>query len=148
MAGMKVVANQGGGQDPGYEWSVLTLNVAHDEAAKMLTADQYDHEADLVKQLARHADPTHSSTLSVCAVEDFYELRDKGGVLGNMNVRTFFCLDRKAKARAIIVLGVIKKQNDGPTPLGDKIRMRYRKRKYEEGVYGMATAMVKQREKE
>jgi len=72
-------------------------------------------------------------------------LRDKGGILGNINLRIFFHVDRVA--RAVVILGVIKKQNDGPTPFGDKIRMRYRQRKYREGAYGMANAIVRRKEK-
>lgn len=64
-------------------------------------------------------------------VEDFYELRDKGGILGGLNVRVVFALDRGR--RALLVLGAIKKQNDGPTPKGDKVRMRRRKRLYDGG---------------
>ena len=85
---------------------------------------QYEHIAMQLKDLATHNDPTHSETLSVRAMtpEDFHELRDKGGVLGKTNVRVFFGIDKSR--RAIVVLGCIKKQNDGPTPQGDSIRMR------------------------
>lgn len=67
-------------------------------------------------------------TASVRAIEDFHELRDKGGILGGMNVRVFFYLDKDHDA--IVILGAIKKQNDGPTPVGDKKRMARRKRLY------------------
>jgi hypothetical protein len=83
--------------------------------------------------LAHEIDPSHPQTASVDSVEDFYELRDKGGVLGGMNVRIFFLLDKQKSS--IVVLGGIKKQNDGPTPLGAKIRMRRRARKYRNGDY-------------
>jgi hypothetical protein len=86
-----------------------------------------------VKELAREEDPTHSQTASIDAVENFWELRDKGGILGGMNVRLFFVLDKKI--RALVVLGAIKKQNDGPTPLGHRRRMARRSRKYLKGEY-------------
>jgi hypothetical protein len=70
----------------------------------------------------------------VDAVGDFHELRDKGGVLGGINLRIFF-LVHKPKG-AIVVLGAIKKQNNGQTPLGDKLRMARRMRKYLNGDYG------------
>ena len=98
-----------------------------------------------VKELAREDDPTHSATASVDAVEDFHELRDKGGILGGMNVRVFFCLDKKHAA--LVVLGAIKKQNDGPTPKGDKIRMARRKRKYFQGEFGDPGAICKRRQR-
>ena len=72
-------------------------------------------------------------TNDVRPIEGFHELRDKGGILGNLNVRVFFTLQKSESA--LVVLGVIKKQNDGPTPAGDKIRMRRRMRKYVNGEY-------------
>src|SRR5947209_3401899 len=111
---VKVGVERGGGPPPGYLWDVLILNVAYDEAMKFLSEDQYQHLAMQFKQLAREADPTHSVTASVDAIEDFHELRDKGGILGGMNVRVFFYL-HKVKS-ALVVLGAIKKQNAGPTP--------------------------------
>lgn len=54
--------------------------------------------------------------------------------MGRINVRVFFGIDHTA--RTLVVLGVIKKQNDGPTPIGDKVRMRRRWRKYLQGDYG------------
>jgi hypothetical protein len=110
---------------------VLILDAAYREAMRFLSEDQYQHLAMQFKELAREADPTHSVTASVDQVEDFYELRDKGGILGGLNVRVFFSLDRDRSA--IVVLGAVKKQNDGPTPKGDKVRMRRRKRTYDSG---------------
>jgi hypothetical protein len=130
---VKVGVQRGGGPPPGYRWTVLILNLAFDEAQDILNEDQYQHMALQIKELAREVDPTHSETASVDAVEDFHELRDKGGVLGNLNVRVFFYLDKPRSA--LVVLGVIKKQNDGPTPKGDKKRMARRLRKYVKGEF-------------
>jgi hypothetical protein len=130
---LKVGVQKGGGPPPGYFWTVLVADVAYAEATKFLNQDQYLHMAMQVKELARESDPTHSQTASVDAVEDFFELRDKGGILGGMNVRVFFLLD-KANG-ALVVLGAIKKQNDGPTPKADKMRMARRRRKYLNGDY-------------
>ena len=131
---LKVGVEQGGGPPPGYHWGVLILDTAFDEAMGFLSEDQYQHLAMQVKELAREEDPTHPISASVDAVEDFHELRDWGGILGGMNVRVFFCLD---KARTeIVIWGAIKKQNNGPTPFGDKRRMGRRRRKYFDGDYG------------
>ena len=32
----------------------------------------------------------HSLHMSTDAIEDFYEMRDKGGILGPLNVRVFY----------------------------------------------------------
>ena len=128
---IKVGVERGGGPPPGYRWTVLLLDTAYREAMRFLTEDQYQHLAMQFKELAREEAPTHSVTASVDQVEDFYELRDKGGILGGLNVRVFFSLDRGRSA--IVVLGTIKKQNEGPTPKGDKVRMCRRKRMYDSG---------------
>jgi len=137
---VKVGVLQGGGPPPGYQWHVWVPDLAYDEARKILTESQYDHMAMQVKELAREVDPTHASTADVDAVEEFYELRDSGGPLGGLNVRVFFHLDRDE--RCIFILGVIKKQNNGPTPLPDKVRMRRRKRKYDNGEFEKPTAWL------
>ncbi|MGA2498597.1 MAG: hypothetical protein ABSH20_12700 [Tepidisphaeraceae bacterium] len=125
---LKTALKQGGGPPPGYRWHVWKLDVADRDARGFLDEDQYAHMADQVKELARQSDPTHPATLSVDAIEGFHELREKGGLLGKINVRLFFYLDKSAQV--IVILGAIKKENNGPTPTGDKIRMRHRLRMY------------------
>lgn len=131
---LKIGVNEGGGPPPGYQWSVGVLDLANEEASDMLDLSQYLHLAMQVKELARQGDPSHSATIDVDAVEDIFEIRDKGGPLGSLNVRLFFGIDNSE--RAIIVLGVKKKQNNGKTPLGDKITVCRRWRKYLAGDYG------------
>ncbi len=123
---IKVGIHEGSGQPP-YRWSVHVLEVAFKEAHGFLDEDQYQHASEQIKELAREPDPSHSLTQSVDAIEDFFELRDKGGILGKINLRVFFCLNPEHSV--LLVLGAInRKQNDGPTPQVDKIRMRNRRR--------------------
>ncbi len=135
---IRVGAQEGQGPPPGYQWNVWILDIAYKQAVKFLKREQYQHMALQVQEIARQEDPTHSKTVSVQKMkgEEFYEIRDKGGVLGGMNVRVFFGVDDEVDARALVVLGAIKKQNDGPTPLGDVVTMRRRWRKYRDGDYG------------
>jgi hypothetical protein len=130
---VKVGVREGGGPPPGYCWAVHVLDTAFDEAMGFLTEGQYQHAAQLVKELAREADPSHSVGLSVDAIEDFHELRDKGGILGSINLRVFFHLD--ARRSVLLVLGAINKKNDGATPQWAKLRMRNRLRRYLRGEY-------------
>jgi hypothetical protein len=88
-----------------------------------------DYLARQVRELARHDDPTHSSRLDIRHIDGFFELREKGGVLNKINARVFFFL--RGPAKTIVVLGVINKKNDGPTPLGDRRRMERRMREFE-----------------
>jgi len=133
---VKIGVRQGSGPPPGYQWTVRILAPVHDEAFKFLSKAQYEHLALQVRELARHEDPTHSDVLSIDKIEDFYELRDKGGVLGKLNVRIFFGVDKENHEHSIVILGAIKKENDGPTSDGDKIRIRRRWRRYLNGDYG------------
>lgn len=125
---------QGGGPEPGYEWSVGILQLAFEEAMDVTSEAGYCHLGHQFKELAGHSDPTHSETVDVRPIENFHEIRDKSGPLGGANIRVFFGVD--SERRLLIVLGVIKKQNNGPTPLGDKVRMRGRWRNYRRGDYG------------
>ncbi len=68
--------------------------------------------------------------------EDFHELRDKGGILRNLNVRVFYCVDKTN--RAIVAIGVVAKKNDGATTTAVKARIRARIKKYRHGDFGVA----------
>lgn len=129
---VKVGVRVGEGPPPGYQWNVEILDLAWKEAHELLNEDQYSHVAAQFRELARHEDPTRSPTLDLDRIEDFHELRDKGGVLKKLNVRVFYFVHKPT--RSIVVLGVIHKQNDGATPLGDKVRARMRKRHYLESL--------------
>jgi hypothetical protein len=130
----KLGVKQGGGPPPGYQWSVSVIDFVFDEAIAALTEPGYCHMAMQVRELAAQNDPTHSDTVDVKSIESFFEIRDHGGPYGNNNVRAFFGVDKER--RHLIFLGAIKKPNNGPTPQGDKITMRRRWRKYQNGDYG------------
>jgi hypothetical protein len=129
-----VGVHEGAGQPPGYEWSVLFLSVARADANRFLTEPQYQHVVMQFQELAREVDPTHSKTCSVKAIDTYYEFRDKGGILGKINIRVFFSVEKEQKA--IVVLGAVKKEADGKMPNVDKIRMARRQRKLRAGDYG------------
>lgn len=131
---LKVGVWKGGGPPPGYSWHIGVLDWCHKEAIERLTTHQCSHIRDQVKDLASEESPSQSKTVDVRPIEDFHELRDKGGVLGNLNVRVFFFID--SERRTLVVLGVIVKKNDGATLVGDKHRMRRRLRKYRNGDFG------------
>jgi len=134
MSDVLVGVHRGDG-DPPYRWNVVILDLAYQDAMSFLDESQYRHIAEQVQELARELTPTHSQTQRVEKVDDFYELKDKGGPLGNINVRVFFILDKPRVA--IAVLGAISKQNNGPTPFGDRRRIARRVRKYLAGDYGV-----------
>ncbi|HEX8875270.1 MAG TPA: hypothetical protein VF777_00870 [Phycisphaerales bacterium] len=131
---LKVGVQAGAGPLPGYLWSVYYLSSARDEAMGFLNEAQYAHVVDLLRSLASESDPTHPLTVTVEAVEDFYELKDKGGVLGKINLRVYFVVNQKEKA--IVILAAIKKEEDGQTPNWAKTRVRYRLKKFHAGEFG------------
>lgn len=131
---LKAGLKAGGGPLPGYCWNVAYLSVAREEAMRFLNEEQYAHAVDLVRALASEPDPTHPSTVTVETIEEFFELKDKGGVLGKINLRVYFIIDRSEKL--IVILDAIKKEADGQTPTWVKIRVRNRVRRFRAGEFG------------
>jgi hypothetical protein len=132
---LKVAAWQGSGPPPGLKYHIVIADLAIREARKFLTPDQNQHVAELLKDLAGEDDPTHSVTQSVDAIDDYFELRDKGGILGKINLRVFFYLDKKQSV--LLVLGAIHKGNEGQTPKAVRMRIRRRLRKYLSGEWSL-----------
>ena len=121
------------GTDAPYVWSVGFLAIARAEAEAFLSPEQYHHVVDQVRSLAREQDPTHPATVSVSQIEDYYELREKGGPLNKINFRGYFILDNHR--RTIVFLCGYKKEDDGATPNWIKLRVRMRRRRYIAGEY-------------
>lgn len=124
MADIKIGVKEG----EAYQWNVAIFNQAFDEAMEFLNEDQYAHLARQVKELAAQNEPTQSDTVDVRPIEDYWEIRDKGGILKKINARIFFFMDKKT--RTIVVLGAFKKDNDGATPEWVKRRIKKRKKEY------------------
>ena len=90
---LKVGVWEGGGSPMGYLWTVAILDIAFEEALAAVGEHGYSHFAMQFKIMATSSDPTHCEEVDVRSVEDFYEVRDGGGVCGNVNVRVFFGMD-------------------------------------------------------
>ena len=60
--------------------------------------------------------------MDVRPIEGFYELRDKGGVLGNINLRVYFAVVHEE--RLLLVLGCYMKEDEGRAPGYIKVRMK------------------------
>lgn len=131
---IKVGKHRESGPPPRRLWNLWFLDMADQEARRFLNEASMAYVIEQFEELARQVDPAHPLGLSVDAVETFYELREKGGPLGKINFRGFYLIDRPR--RAVIVIGAIKKENDGKTPRGTVIRMRGRARNYFSGVFG------------
>ena len=107
-------------------WSLAYVDVAAKEGKRILDETQYAHALQQIEELARADDPRRPATLDVKSIERFFELRDKGGVLGRINLRVYFAvLD---DSHTIIVLGCYKKEDEGQLPTRIKVRIRNRLR--------------------
>lgn len=105
-------------------WKLAYLDAAEKDARRFLTDDHYAHAVQLFDELALEVNPRCSETQDVRGIEDFFELRDKGGILGKINLRVYFAvLDDH---HIIVVLGVYKKEEEGQTPVFIKDRIRRR----------------------
>ena len=108
------------------KWTLAYLDIVETEARKFLTDNQYTHVVGLFDELAYEPEPWRSQTQNVEKIEDFYELKEKGGVLGKINVRVYFAIIDKRKL--IMALAAYKKEAEGQTPTHMIIRVRNRLR--------------------
>lgn len=122
--GMKTRAGKPSDRVP--VWTLGYLEACARDAKSFLNDDQYAHLVQQFDELACERNPRMSDTLDIRPIEDFFELRDKGGILGKINVRVYFCVvDNR---RLILALACWKKEADGQTPQHMKIRVRHRMR--------------------
>lgn len=96
------------------QWELGYLEAAERDGRKFLTEERYAHVVQLFEDLAYESDPTKSETQDVRKIYEFYELRDKGGILGKINLRVYFALLEERKL--ILVLATYKKEDDGQVP--------------------------------
>ncbi len=109
-------------------WGLAYLKVASSEGRTFLNEMQYDHAVEQFEILACEKDPSHPGRgLDVQPHGDFFELRDKGGVLRKINLRVYFILIDKP-TKTIVVLGAYKKEDEGQTPKRVVIKMKNRAR--------------------
>ncbi len=107
-------------------WRLGYVDAAAADAKRFLDSAQYDHVVSLFEQLAYESNPRLSTSQDVRKIENYYELRDKGGLLGQINFRAYF--DVLDEEKLIVVLGCDKKEQEGKTPEFVKIRIRNRQR--------------------
>jgi hypothetical protein len=117
---------------PARKWTIVPLQKAKEDAKGFLNDVQYLHVVQLVKRLVDFGDTEELADLRIEKIRgDVWELKDKGGVLGKINVRIFFA--PVAKRKEIVVLGAFKKEAEGQTPAHVIIKMEARLGDYLEG---------------
>jgi len=120
-----------GTDDPPLLWTVKYWPAAQAEA-KMLTPPQYWHVADQLKEMARTKDCCACPTVDIAKISSFWELKDKGGPLGKINLRVFFIVD--AERHSIVVLGIHKKEDEDQLRRSVIVRIERRERLYLESI--------------
>lgn len=96
------------------QWELRYLEAAAKEGHKVLDEIQYAYVIEAFDELAFAHDPRVTETHDVRPIYDFYELRDKGGHLGKINLRVYFSVHETE--RTIVVLSVYKKEDEGKAP--------------------------------
>jgi hypothetical protein len=116
-------------------WELGYLEVVAKEGKKFLNEEQYFHAIHLCEELACESNPALSETQDVSKIDEFYELRDKGGILGNINLRIYFALfDKEVQRKIIVVLAAYKKEDEHQVAQHIIIRVRNRLRVAEEEI--------------
>ena len=96
------------------KWVVVALDVAKAEGRKILSRAQYEHIKEVLKRLVDFGDKDELSDLSIEPIGSFWELREKGGILGRINLRVYF--GTLPEDWELVVAKTYKKEDDGKTP--------------------------------
>lgn len=120
-------------------WELRYLEAAAGEARKILDDDHYRHVVEQFDVLACEPDPRRPATQDVKKIEDFFELREKGGRLRNINLRVYFSVEDEHNT--IVVLCVYKKEDEGRAPVRITKRVKVRL-KHARAVLGEAVREV------
>ena len=112
-------------------WPVKYWPCVHGES-KFLNAQQYWHVADQISEMAREVEPCRCSTVDIAKIGDFWELKDKGGPLGKINLRVFFFVN--TDLHEIVILGVHKKEDENQLRTSVITRISRRLRLYLQGT--------------
>jgi hypothetical protein len=97
-----------------HAWVVVALDVAKAEGRKILSAVQYEHIKEILQRLVDFGDKEELSDLSIEQIGSFWELREKGGVLGRINLRVYF--GTLPEDWELVVAKTYKKEDNGKTP--------------------------------
>ena len=95
-------------------WRLRYLDAAVKEGRKILDDIQYAYAVEAFDEIAFARNPKSPETHDVRPIFEFFELRDKGGHLGNINLRCYFSVQEEE--RQIVVLSVYKKEDEGQAP--------------------------------
>lgn len=112
-----------------HSWqTVVVPTVVRRESREFLTIGQYVHVTDFVKQLSGFGLQRYDRTMCIAPIDEFWELKEKGGLLGKINVRVYFAVIKHANE--IAVLHAYKKEDDSQVHPSVLLLVRQRHRRF------------------
>jgi len=124
------------------KWVVVILESAKKEGHKILTDPQYEYIKGILKRLTDFGNDEELSDLRIEPIEDFGELKEKGGVLGKINLRIYFGAEPEDKE--VVVAKAYKKEDEGRAPRHVVIAVQNRLEEYRIEKKRRRTAKAKQ----
>ena len=118
-------------------WTVIILGLAKKEGRKILSDVQYDHVVEVLRRLVDFGNSEEIGDLDIRSIESFFELREKGGVLGKINLRVYF--GTIPEGHELVIAKAYKKEDDGATPRHVVILVENRLEEYRCGGLRKAT---------
>jgi hypothetical protein len=96
------------------KWAVIVLDAAKKEGHRLLTDTQYEHIVEIVKRLTDFGNAEELRDLDIQPISSFWELREKWGPLGKINLRIYF--GTMPEVQELIIAKAYKKEEEGQTP--------------------------------
>jgi hypothetical protein len=106
--------DDGAAQESDEPWDVVILEAAIKEGRKILSQTQYEHIVSILKRLVDFGNDEELSDLKIEQISSFWELKEKGGILGKINLRIFF--GTIPEERELVVAKTYKKEAENQTP--------------------------------
>jgi hypothetical protein len=96
------------------KWELVVLPVVKKEGHKILSDVQYDHVVEVLKRLVDFGNKEEIGDLDIKPIQSFFEPKEKGGLLGRINLRVYF--GTFPEENKLVIAKAYKKDEEGPPP--------------------------------
>ena len=110
---------------------LVVLPVVKKEGHKILSDVQYDHMVEILRRLVDFGNKEEIGDLDIKPIRSFFELREKGGILGRINLRVYF--GTFPEENKLVIAKVYKKDEEGAPPRHIVILVEDRLEQYKAG---------------
>jgi hypothetical protein len=118
--------------NPAGRCDLAFLRKAASEGQRELDPVPYAYAVRMAEKLRHWGDIEEMRLLRIAPVENFFELKLKGNVLGKTNIRVFFGVFDTPGRKTVVVLGGYKKEDEDELPRHIVLSMKNRRRTVEE----------------